>query len=233
MIKRLQRFFWIILIQQLSAQEDKIVFYSNNKGDFVCIHKDTIMYKIHNNDDFASFWIGKAIFKEDNKTICLKRMFPLKHLMTSIVKHKSDSSGFSILYNDSSPLFGNVEVLDNKNKKIHLDGHFNKNGFFLINEELSRKINNLDITVSITYLSFFSENKLTFQNGFNYEIRSRVCYPYYIIEDKKKVEFKILNEKQVSVKYVVKHNRKYNEQFEVVLNKNENIIRSCETLPFW
>lgn len=197
--------------------------FGNSKGECIRIENDTISFKLFNNDAFSSYTIGKGLIKFRKSKITIKKILPIIDLTTSLQKKNTDESGIKIflLDNDGNPFeYANIKIKDSKTGKIYLEGISNDKGAFIIDEFLTEKIENKNVTIYMEYVGFFYEKELVFESRHEYTFKSLINFSFHILKNKINITFKLIENNCLSVKY-----NKFNTVLELL--KNDEV---CKTM---
>lgn len=174
---------FIVVMRMLICLSAQIpLYYSSNAGDSVAICGDTVFFRIYNDDAFASFDIGKGVFRHKrNGDLVMKERIPLEWESSkwSETKHDMNEITMQAYYNDGQPAkFANIFLyLDGKE---YMASSLDKNGKFVFDKETSAFIDGKDVVVRIIIVGFETQHRLTIRNNTSYVIKS-VNPDYYTI----------------------------------------------------
>lgn len=89
---------FIVVMRMLICLSAQIpLYYSSNAGDSVAICGDTVFFRIYNDDAFASFDIGKGIFRHKrNGDLVMKERIPLEWESSKLTMTKQNSNKITI-----------------------------------------------------------------------------------------------------------------------------------------
>lgn len=191
--------FTMRILASLSAQTSSL-YYSNNAGDSVAICGDTVFFRIYNDDAFASFDIGKGVFRQKrNGDLIMKKRIPLEWESSKWSETNQDFNNITIqaYYYDGQPAgFANIFLyLDGKE---YMTSSLDKNGKFVFDKETSTFIDGKDVVVRIIIVGFETQHRLVIKNNTSYIIES--IYPdYYSISHDKNIKITFNDDGSINI----------------------------------
>ncbi len=169
----------------LSAQTTSL-YYSSNAGDSIAICGDTVFFRIFNDDAFASFDIGKGIFRQKrNGDLVMKERIPLEWESSTLTMTKQNSNKITIqVYLCDGKSNGFASLLLYFDEKLIETKCFDGDGKIEFDEKTSDFLEGKEIVLRIADLGFDTRHKLTFNKGTKYIVRFIFLNSCYISHDK-------------------------------------------------
>lgn len=172
----------------LSAQTTSL-YYSSNAGDSIAICGDTVFFRIFNDDAFASFDIGKGVFRQKrNGDLVMKERIPLELESSKWSETNQDMNYITMqaYYHDGQPA-GFANIILYIDGKEFMRSSLDENGKFAFNSETSAFIDGKNVVVKIIIIGFETQHRLVIKNNTSYIIES--IYPdYYSISHDKNIK---------------------------------------------
>ncbi len=191
---------------QAIAQSSINGLYINAKGEFICIDKDTIQFRIYNKDAFGTFTIGIGQYKVFNKG-----KYQIIHCnsiinRTSVINQipRNDSLiVIKLFYINNMPIKFAYVYIDNAKSQKKGSGCVrisDENGQLLLSDEQVNRYVNKEISIRIETIGFSTEKIVVLKRGYNYLIKSIMPEKYsFTVVEKVNILIKSLNAQEIEV----------------------------------
>jgi hypothetical protein len=180
----------IVFQYQIIAQNICNDFYTNKKGDIVCFDKDTVYYKIFNNDAFGTYTIGKNKYQINKNGKCYilnTSSIKSQTSILNIIPRKDDSLNITILNSDNHPMeFAYIKITSKKKKSLSTTYISDKDGKLFLEEEQINSLKNLIVSVCVSFVGYTTEKEMELKRGYNYVFKSTISTETPFIFDKTK-----------------------------------------------
>lgn len=203
------------------------IYIKKSTDEFICLKKDTVSFRLLNNDGFGSYTFFYGTYELKQHTLKLG-----ENLIEKFTTNLEETTGIDsiiqiqLFYNDSTPMkFAQVKIYMEKKRCRIVYKQSDHNGqLHLRTEEISDLLNS-PVTIKVQILGFNTKQSFVLKIGKKYILKSKIYNDYPFTMTLIKNKYNLKTESQILKIYWLLGK-------EIVLNRINEKYESCKMLLF-